>query len=122
MANRARGQIKARIGDSDLTLSLSLGALAELEDAFHVESFEEALDFTKPSARRLRMFMAAIIRGNSVEVTDDLARKIDDLSISEFMAIVTGLMDSSGLKGEAASMGDAEGASPLAAQSAGERG
>jgi Phage tail tube protein, GTA-gp10 len=37
MANRYRGEIEARLDEKDYRLFLTLGALAELEDAFGVE-------------------------------------------------------------------------------------
>ena len=119
MANKARGKTLAVIGGSSYTISLGMGALAEIEDAFGVESFEDALNFEgKVSARRLRKLLVAILTGNEIAITDEVKSAINKLDMDEFMAIITALMNIPGLVPAAA--GEASG--PLGGRSVGKRG
>lgn len=120
MANKARGEIIAEVGGQPYKLTLCLGALAELEEAFGVESFEEALDFTKASAKRLRLVLLAVMRGNGYATGPDLETAVNGLTLPEFMAIITALMNASGLKGDAAPAKEAD--RPLAARKGGRSG
>jgi hypothetical protein len=124
MANKARGVVAAQIGDETLELALGLGALAEIEDAFGVESFEEALNFGEQvSAKKLRMFMTAVLKGNEVEMTPERARAVAMITPGQFMEFVVVLMEASGLKREGGATAAGEGAAaPFEATSAGERG
>ncbi len=64
VANGARGEALARIGGVERRLCLTLGALAEIETAFEVESFEAlAARLRKLSARDLTVVLAALLRG-----------------------------------------------------------
>ena len=122
MANRARGEAKITLGGKDYGVALGLGALAELEDAFGVENFEEALNFEKLSARRLKIFLVAILKGNGVNVeAPEVAEGIARVTVPDFMAFVADLMGASGLseRPEAESGSDE---APLAAKRAGKRG
>ena len=104
MANRARGEVEAEIGGERVTITLGLGALAELEDAFDVESFEDALAMVggeKVRARHLRTFMLALLRGNRA-LTPAVERGVDTMSADEFMAIVLDLFKRSGIVADTA--------------------
>ena len=123
MANRARGEVEAEIGGERVTLTLGLGALAELEDAFDVESFEDALAKVggeKVRAKHLRTFMLALLRGNRA-LTPAVERGVDAMSAAEFMAIVLDLFKRSGIVADGASAAASpEGAeTPLEGPSAG---
>ena len=48
MANRHRGEIEAEIGGARRRLVLTLGALAELEDAFGAEDLVAKEEISKP--------------------------------------------------------------------------
>ena len=126
MANRARGEVEAEIGGERVTLTLGLGALAELEDAFDVESFEDALAKVggeKVRATNLRTFMLALLRGNRA-LTPAVERGVDAMSADEFMAIVLALFKRSGIVADGAPATPAgEGAeTPLEGPSAGGNG
>lgn len=68
VANRARGEAKARLGDTTLALSLNLGALAAIEAEFNSESFEAVIDEVlaaeQLSATKFLRFMTAILEAN----------------------------------------------------------
>jgi len=50
MANRHRGEIEAEIGGARRRLVLTLGALAELEDAFGADDLVALTDASAPAA------------------------------------------------------------------------
>lgn len=128
MANRARGLVDFHLGDETLEIGLGLGALAKIEDAFGVESFEEALNFgERLSATKLRKFLTALVEGNGHELTPTRRRAIDDLSPAEFMEALSEIMGRSGMSridAHEAEGPDAPLGAPAAsrAPSAGERG
>jgi hypothetical protein len=120
MANRARGEAKITLGGKDYGVALGLGALAELEDAFGVENFEEALNFEKLSAKRLRLFVQAILKGNGIALTEEIGLAINRLSVPDFMAFVGDLMGASGLSERPEAETGREG--PLVVKKGGRRG
>ena len=74
MANRHRGEIEAVIGGARRRLVLTLGALAELEDAFGAEdlvSLTERFGSGRLKARDLTRIIGAGLRGAGAMVTDD---------------------------------------------------
>ena len=74
MANRHRGEIDAEMGGSRRRLVLTLGALAELEDAFGAEdlvALTERFGAGRLKARDLTRIIGAGLRGAGAEVTDD---------------------------------------------------
>jgi len=74
MANRHRGEIEAEIGGRRRTLVLTLGALAELEDAFGADdlvALAERFGSGRLKARDLMRIIAAGLRGAGEDVTDD---------------------------------------------------
>lgn len=65
-ANRRRGEIAARLDGRDYRLCLTLGALAELEDAFAAEDLNQLIErFSsgRLSARDMTRIIAAGLRG-----------------------------------------------------------
>jgi hypothetical protein len=73
MANRARGEIEAQLGDRRLTLCLTLGALAELEAGFGVEDLSglgERFGAGRFSARDVTRILGAAARGGGTPLTD----------------------------------------------------
>jgi len=121
MANAVRGEAEIKIDGKSFTVVLGLGALAEIEDEFGVENFEQALDFSIVSARKLRKFMRALMRGNGIDLTHDLQQGIDRMPVEEFMAIIAKVMGRSGLMDGAVKQ-DGEPAAPLAVRKGGKRG
>ena len=74
MANRHRGEIEAEIGGARRRLVLTLGALAELEDAFGADdlvALAERFGAGRLKARDLTRIIAAGLRGAGEAVTDD---------------------------------------------------
>jgi hypothetical protein len=74
MANRHRGEIEAEIGGARRTLVLTLGALAELEDAFGADdlvALTERFGSGRLKARDLTRIIAAGLRGAGDAVSDD---------------------------------------------------
>lgn len=112
MVNRARGEVSVEIGGKAYTLAMTLGALAELEDAFGADGFEAVFDatFAKLGAKSVSKFISAVAAGNRVEIpTDDIA----DMMPSDAIAVVQRIIEASGMVERRAAEGDAAGADPL---------
>lgn len=96
MANRHRGEIAAELSGRTRTLVLTLGALAELEDAFggaDILSIAERLRSGRISARDCRAIIAAGLRGAGEDVSDDdVARMTAPGGASGFVRIVADLI------------------------------
>lgn len=74
MANKYRGEIEAELGGARRTLVLTLGALAELEDAFGAEdlvALTERFGTGRLKARDLIRIIGAGLRGAGEAVSDD---------------------------------------------------
>lgn len=74
MANKYRGEIHAEIGGEIRTLVLTLGALAELEDAFGAEdlvALTERFGTGRLKARDLTCIIGAGLRGAGEAISDD---------------------------------------------------
>jgi hypothetical protein len=74
MPNKHRGEIEAEIGGVRRTLVLTLGALAELEDAFGAEdlvALTERFASGRLKARDLTRIIAAGLRGAGEAVRDE---------------------------------------------------
>ena len=74
MANRHRGEIEAEIGGMRRRLVLTLGALAELEDAFGADdlvALTERFGAGRMKARDLTRIIGAGLRGAGEGVSDD---------------------------------------------------
>lgn len=74
MANRHRGEIEAEIGGVRRRLVLTLGALAELEDAFGADDLvavTERFGSGRLKARDLTRIIGAGLRGAGEAVSDD---------------------------------------------------
>lgn len=76
--NRRRGEVSGIIGGAERRLCLTLGALAELEDAFAAENIADlARRFSSGalSARDLTRIIGAGLRGGGADIDDEaLAR------------------------------------------------
>ena len=73
-ANRRRGEVCATIDGESRVLCLTLGALAELEDAFALDdiaALAKRFGSGRLSARDLVRVLGAGLRGAGAEVTDD---------------------------------------------------
>ena len=74
MANRHRGEIEAEIGGVRRRLVITLGALAELEDAFGADdlvALTERFGAGRMKARDLTRIIGAGLRGARESVSDD---------------------------------------------------
>lgn len=79
-ANRRRGEIVARIDDAPRILCLTLGALAELEEAFNVSNLAELASYFsdgKFSANDLISIIGAGLRGGGNLYTDEDVRSMN---------------------------------------------
>jgi hypothetical protein len=73
MPNRRRGEVALQIGDTRYTLCLTLGALAELEDAFGVQdlmALAERFGTGRLSSRDLLTLLAVALRGGGHAMSD----------------------------------------------------
>src|SRR5262245_57524314 len=80
MPNRHRGEIEAEIGGARRTLVLTLGALAELEDAFGADdmvALTERFGSGRMKARDLIRIIGAGLRGAGQPVSDDEVAMMD---------------------------------------------
>ncbi len=124
MSNKVRGYSDVKIGAETFTVCLGLGALAEIENEFNVESFEEALNFGengKISAKRLLKFMRGLLKGNGIDLTTAREKELSAWTPQEFMEMITELLQSSGFSVQEDTQPKAE-KRPLAARNAGRRG
>ena len=120
MVNKVRGEVDLELNGQSYTLCLGLGALAEIETAFGVDSFEQALVFDKPKATDLLKFMRSLLAGNGVPNDSPAYRDVLRMTLPDMMAFITNLMGASGFL---ASVEQVKGdASPLAEVTAGEPG
>lgn len=74
MANKRRGEVALQFGEKRFTLCLTLGALAELEEAFGVEdlmALAERFGTGRLSSRDLLRLLAVALRGGGHEVSDE---------------------------------------------------
>lgn len=96
MANRHRGEIGAKLDGKDYRLCLTLGALAELEDAFGAEDmvalarrFEEG----RIKSRDAMKIIGAGLRGAGAEVSDEAVAAMQvEGGASGFVDIVARLL------------------------------
>ncbi|MEP4766404.1 MAG: gene transfer agent family protein [Roseibium sp.] len=96
MPNRIRGEIAAQLDGRSWTLVLTLGALAELENAFECKSLAELLArFSSDtlSAKDMIVILGAGLRGAGHDVSDDqVAMMQAPAGISGFAAITADLL------------------------------
>lgn len=96
MANRRRGEVSATIAGRRYTLCLTLGSLAELEDAFGVEdlgALARRFGSGRLSARDLAHIFAAGLRGAGEPVSDDDVRAMPVCdSLADLAAAVADLL------------------------------
>lgn len=74
MANRRRGEIEAELGGKERVLCLTLGALAELEDAFAIDdlgALAGRFGAGRLAARDALKVLGAGLRGAGETITDD---------------------------------------------------
>jgi len=72
MANRRRGEVALQLGDTRYTLCLTLGALAELEDAFVQDliALTERFGTGRLSSRDLLTLLGVALRGGGHGLSD----------------------------------------------------
>jgi hypothetical protein len=73
MPNRRRGEVALQLGGTRYTLCLTLGALAELEDAFGVQdltALTERFGTGRLSSRDLLMLLGVALRGGGQSFSD----------------------------------------------------
>ncbi|HEY4343035.1 MAG TPA: gene transfer agent family protein [Parvibaculum sp.] len=96
MANRHRGEIEAVLGGERRVLVLTLGALAELEDAFGGEdmlALASRFETGRIGARDAIRVIGAGLRGAGEDVSDeDVARMSAEGGAAGYIAIVADLL------------------------------
>ncbi|MBX3597055.1 MAG: gene transfer agent family protein [Rhizobiaceae bacterium] len=94
--NRRRGEVEAILDGKPRTLCLTLGALAELEDAFAADdlgALVERFASGRLSARDIMRIIGAGLRGAGTQVTDDdVAAMQVEGGASAYAAIVSELL------------------------------
>lgn len=97
MANRHRGEIDATLGGETYRLVLTLGALAELEDAFGDQdmlALAKRFDNGRLSARDCTRVIGAGLRGAGYELTDsDVANLRNAEGAAGYVSIVARLLN-----------------------------
>lgn len=123
-ANRRRGEIAATIDGRERRLCLTLGALAELEDAFGAEDLNalaERFSAGRFSARDLVRVIGAGLRGAGEAASDaEVATMTAEGGAAGFAAIVAGLLTVTFGGGEREA--DPDPSAPRQAERAGSRG
>ena len=79
MPNKRRGEVALQLGDTRYTLCLTLGALAELEDAFGVQdlmALAERFGTGRLSSRDLLTLLAVALRGGGHAMSDAEVAKL----------------------------------------------
>lgn len=103
MANRYRGEIEAELGGVKRTMVLTLGALAELEDAFGAEdlvTLTERFATGRLKARDLTRIIGAGLRGAGEAISnDEVSQLVVDDGAQGYVRIAAALI--------AATFGDA---------------
>jgi hypothetical protein len=96
MANPFRGEIEAEIGGERRTLCLTLGALAELENAFgatDLVALAERFQSGRMSAHDILVIIACGLRGGGAKVSDaEVASMRTPDGLSGFVAIAARLV------------------------------
>jgi hypothetical protein len=96
MANKHRGEIEAEIGGVKRTLVLTLGALADLEDAFGADdlmALTERFGTGRLKARDLTRIIGAGLRGAGEAVSDtDVAAMAVDGGAQGYVRIAAALI------------------------------
>jgi len=96
MVNRHRGEVEAVLDGERHTLCLTLGALAELEDAFGEEdmlALAQRFEAGRLSARDAIRIIAAGLRGGGQDFTEpEVARMQGEAGASGFVDIVVRLL------------------------------
>lgn len=96
MANRHRGEIEATLGGEQRVLVLTLGALAELEDAFGGEdmlALATRFETGRIGARDAIRVIGAGLRGAGANVSDgEVAEMSTDGGAAGYIAIVADLL------------------------------
>jgi hypothetical protein len=83
MANPQRGEIAAVIDGRPVTLRLTLGALAELEEAMGAEGLADMADRIEAGRLRARDVVAVLAAGLRGAGHDDLAAQAGELAFAE---------------------------------------
>lgn len=105
MVNRHRGEIEAVLDGERRTLCLTLGALAELEDAFGAEdmlALAQRFEAGRLSARDAIRIIAAGLRGGGHELSEaDVGRMRAEGGAAGYVDIVVRLLTATFGKGAA---------------------
>lgn len=96
MANRHRGEIEAELGGQRYTLCLTLGALAEIEDAYGGQdllAIAERFEQGRIKASDALRVIAAGLRGGGTKISDEeVSRLTVPGGAAGYLAIVAELL------------------------------
>lgn len=96
MANQRRGDVDAVLGGKKYTLRLTLGALAELEQAFGADdlvALAGRFEGGRLSARDLLRIIAAGVRGGGADFSDDeIARMSMEGGVPAYVKLASELL------------------------------
>lgn len=97
MANKFRGEISAQLDDKSWTLCLTLGALANLEDALGIDnlaSLSEKISTGKLSANDLLKIIHAGLLGGGYQLSyEDVSSMKVDNGLNGYVEIVARLLE-----------------------------
>ena len=102
MANRERGESEIEVAGEKFTLCLTLGALAEIEDALGLQSFSEIgtrIESLK-TVDLAKMFLAMLKGGGHTEMTIEDVLKLP-IGVPQIMQVFTEQMDVNSNDGKA---------------------
>ena len=99
MANKRRGEIDFKVGDKTYTLCMTLGAMAELEDVFELDSITDLSKVFKADKFKvgdLIKLLGALLRGGGHDIEDGEIEAFDLDAVEAFSAA----MDAINVQGE----------------------
>lgn len=101
MANKRRGEVKFKVGSKIYTLCMTLGAMAELEEVFELESITDlpaVFSDGKVKIRQIINLLGALIRGGGHDVSNEEIGAFDLDAVEAFGAA----MEAINIQGEGA--------------------
>lgn len=126
MTNKARGEVDLVLGEETYPVAMGLGTLAELETAFGVESFEDALALLfsgeKLSAGRMLTFVRCVMKGSGVALPKGLDADLLKMSPEQFSDFATRLLLASGITSDGPAPTGKPAARPLGGKKGGRSG
>lgn len=109
MANAARGEVNLQVNDQTFRLCLTLGALAEIEEALGATGLADlGKQMENLSARSLISVLTALMQGGGSDVTDEEVSRMS-LQIADVSAVIAKAFAAAMPEGEGGQNGSAAG-------------